>query len=464
MDRLGLGLGLVVPPGLVGVLGELEDRVDAYEIEPQTYWLPTGDIAHPWRPGYDVLDAVTGRGRPVLAHGVGAAVGGAGAPDPLAVGLFADGVRAAGAVLASEHLSFNRAAVGDEVIDTGLFLPPCPSEEGVERAIAAVIEHKAALGVPFSVETGVNYLRPRRDELPDAEIVARVAEGADCGILADLHNLWCNQRNGREHVLDALARLPLERVTEVHLAGGTTWNGWYLDGHSGLVADELVEITARVLPLLPNVEAVVFEIGAPHLWRIGLDALAEHLATLGRLVDEARRAPLRRPPNRPPRARPATAMDPERWEAALASAATGWPAPSGGAVIEDPAVPLLRHLVDSGRDSRVLGGARTTVRLLLLALGAANVDEVLACYRSCRVPALSGWDEASRFLDWLPLQALDVPRLQDAVALDQAGLAAARTGRAQRALLDGDPTEIIESLDRGVLPPAGRCRTLMLMA
>jgi hypothetical protein len=36
--------------------------------------------------------------------------------------------------------------------------------------------------VPIAVETGVNYLRPRPDELPDGEFVAQVVEAADCGI------------------------------------------------------------------------------------------------------------------------------------------------------------------------------------------------------------------------------------------------------------------------------------------
>jgi len=423
MERLGLGLGFVVPPGLVGILDELADRVDAYELEPQTYWLPTGDEAQPWSPQRDVLEVVVGRGRPILAHGVAAPVGGATGPDRLAVDLFAESVRSSGAVLASEHLSFNRAGMGGEAIDTGLFLPPCPTAAGVELAVAAAKRHKAAHSVPFSIETGVNYLQPRRDEIPDSELVARVAEGADCGILLDLHNLWCNQRNGREDVLGAVACLPLERVTEVHLAGGTTWGNWYLDGHSALVPDELVDLTALVLGWLPNVAAVVFEIGGPHLRRIGLDRLVEHLARLQRLVAGARAAPLRRPPRRPlrpgSRSRPET-MTPEQWEAALATAATGWPLPAGGAAIDDPAVALLRHLVASGRDGRVVSGARTTLRLLLLALGGGAVDQLLAGYRVCRPPALSGWDEAARFLGWVQAEPIEVSRLRDAVALDLA--------------------------------------------
>lgn len=463
MDRLDLGLGLVVAPAMVGLLDDLGDRVDAYEVEPQTYWVPTGDPGCPWRPHGDVLRDVTGRGRPIIAHGVGAPVGGASGPGGPALDHFVDAVRELGAVMATEHLSFNRAGTGEDAVDTGLFLPPCPTEAGVERAVAAVRAHQSRHRVPFGIETGVNYLRPLPGHLPDSEVVARVAEGAGCGILLDLHNLWCNERNGREPVADALARLPLERVTEVHLAGGTTWNGWYLDGHSGLVDGALLDIAARVLPMLANVRAVVFEIMPAHLWRIGLDPLLGHLERLQRLVVEARHAPLRRPPRRLPRLRPGPGPAPEHWESALAAAATGWPMPGGGE-LDDPAVPLLRHLVASGRDGRVVSAARTTMRLLLLALGAVPVDEILASYRASRPPALWGHDEAAQFLGWVLDQPIEVPRLHDAVTLDQAGLAAARTGRPQHGLLDGDPSEILECLARGVVPPPGRQRTAMLMA
>jgi len=54
--------------------------------------------------------------------------------------------------------------------------------------------------VPIAIETAVNYLRPRADELGDGEFVAAVAERADCGILLDLHNIYCNALNGRQSV------------------------------------------------------------------------------------------------------------------------------------------------------------------------------------------------------------------------------------------------------------------------
>jgi len=53
----------------------------------------------------------------------------------------------------------------------------------------------------------------------------QVVERADCEILLDLHNAWTNDRNGRQAISDFLMDIPLERVRELHLAGGVAEQG-----------------------------------------------------------------------------------------------------------------------------------------------------------------------------------------------------------------------------------------------
>src|SRR5204863_1075375 len=147
------------------------------------------------------------------------------APEPAELDLLKRTVDFFNPPWASDHLSFNHTAE----FATGFFLPPRQTMAGVEAAAAAISRLRAALQVPLAVETGVNYLRPRTDELPDGEFVARVIETADCGLLLDLHNVYCNSVNGRQPIEEFLDQLPLERVWEVHLAGGFEMDGFYLD-------------------------------------------------------------------------------------------------------------------------------------------------------------------------------------------------------------------------------------------
>ena len=420
-ERLDLGLGLVVAPELVDLLGELSGPLGCIEVEPQTLWWPTGDPDEPWRLDRAAADRLVASGLPVLAHGVSAPVGSSTPPDEPAVRAFAATVASVGAVHASEHLSFNAVGSGAARMDTGMFLPPCPTDAGVDRAVAAVRAHQARLDVPFAVETGVNYLRPRRGELPDSEVVSRVAERADCGVLLDLHNLWCNERNGRERVDEALARLPLERVVEVHVAGGVDLRGWYLDGHCDLVPPELLAITADVLPMLPNARAVVFEILPLHVGLLGIERVREHLGELARVVDAARRTPLRRPPATFDVLDGDLDTTPEAWEAALAAAATGWLVDPGVTPLRDPATRLLRTLVDAGRAGRVVRGAPRTFGLLRDDLDAAGLDDLMRRFTVARRPALFGADEARRFLDWI-VDELRTPEVRAAAESDRAAI------------------------------------------
>src|SRR5207302_10786943 len=104
-----------------------------------------------------------------------------------------------------------------------------------------------------------------RDELSDAQYFARVADAADCGILRDFHNLWVNQSNGRMRAADVLQAIPLDRVWEVHIAGGTHHNNYLLDAHSGAPPDEVWRMAESWIPRMPNLGALIFEISAEHV-------------------------------------------------------------------------------------------------------------------------------------------------------------------------------------------------------
>jgi hypothetical protein len=182
------------------------------------------------------------------------------------------------------------------------------------------------LGVPLAVETGVNYLRPRPDEMPDGEFMAAVAEQADCGILLDLHNVYANQYNGRQTVAQFLSQLPLDRVWEIHLAGGFEMEGFWLDAHSGAIPEPLLQISREVIPQLPNLKAVIFEIFASFLPHVGLDAVRQEVIQLRDLWDLRNTGTRSSTAARTPSATPAGPKDgiaPRDWENALGRLVVG---------------------------------------------------------------------------------------------------------------------------------------------
>ncbi|MFD0574038.1 DUF692 family multinuclear iron-containing protein [Kitasatospora gansuensis] len=380
MRRLGVGLTYV--RGLERLLEECGDRLDVVEIEPQTFWRsrPDGTVATDDEALRRLADLPGAR----LLHSIGNPVGGSVLPDAEHTRLLGELAEQLAVPWVSEHLAFNRVG-GAEGFRTGFMLPPRQTPAGVRRSVRSVRAMAEALPVPFAVELGTNYLRPRADELGDGAFAARVAEQADCGLLLDLHNVLANERNGRCTVDELLAELPLDRVWEVHLAGGFEHRGYWLDAHSGLPDEDLIRLAERVLPRLPALRAVLFEVtasAAPGLEAGAVRELTDRLRELWPVVTAAAPVPLR-PPDPV-----AGGAAPEEWEAALGGLAVGREPRTAleRELAADPAIDLLRELILEFRAGALAGTLVHTVRLLLLTLGEAGVRELIAGYARQRTP------------------------------------------------------------------------------
>ena len=94
--------------------------------------------------------------------------------------------------------------------------------------------------------------------MSEAEFVRAVVEEADAGLLLDLENVHANARNHGYDPIDYLESLPLERVVEVHLAGGVVHGGQYVDSHTRPVPEESWALLEWLAPRTP-VRAVIIE-------------------------------------------------------------------------------------------------------------------------------------------------------------------------------------------------------------
>jgi uncharacterized protein (UPF0276 family) len=334
----------------------------------------------------------------------------------------------------SEHLSFTRfvPASGLPPIVAGFMLPPRHSSAGVVLAAANIAQYRAGLGnIPLAIETPVSYLPPLPGELPDGEFVTSAAEAADCGILLDLHNVLCNARNGRQNVAAFLDALPLERVWEIHLAGGESEAGFWLDSHSGLAERELIEIAAALIPRLPRLRAMIFEIMPERVPEVGLAGIARQLGVLRDLWET--RASACQPRTRPGSGAPAAAspLDPESWASLLGAAVTGRASPPGAKVDAAwwdscaPALELYRGMIAEVRASAVAMAAPRVTRLLLQEHGGAGTRLLLAEFWRDQPQGYTMADEARAFLRFLGETDPALPGLDHAAAEDMAILSGA---------------------------------------
>ena len=449
-----LGVGITYSSAIEPLLDRHADLVDVIEIEPQTTWLETQSNSAPYRIIDQVIEHIIELPFRKIVHSIGVPVGGTVPPESTQLTLLQQTIRQLDAPWVSEHLSFN--ATPD--FRTGFFLPPRQTQKGVETAVAAIKTLKQTLHTPIAVETGVNYLRPRQDEMSDGAFVAAVVENASCGLLLDIHNIYANELNGRQSVDDFVAEIPLERVWEVHVAGGFEMEGYWLDAHSGAIPDPLFEKAKRIVAALPNLKAIIFEIYPAFVPVAGFDLIRMQLERLHELWRYRSQEPRRRPAQRwtsckgtPVRG---DQVSPDEWERALGSLVIGRE-PDGALSQElavDPGVALVNRLALEFRASMIVNLLRRTSRLMMLALGQDVFLTILRDYWAKVPPRMFACSEAEAFADYLEALDLKVPQLAEILKFERAVLATLVNDQPRVVDFEMDPIPMLLALAEGHLP------------
>lgn len=463
--RCGLGIGVTYSGDLDPFVRENRDLVDFLELEPQTISLADPD-------GYRVdepsLERIRSHDLPIVLHSVGCPVGGSIAPDPEQAALVRDLAERLRAPWVSEHLSFNRATHpdGEGTAFAGMMLPPRQTSAGVEAAAASIRAAARGFGRPLAVETGVNYLCPREDELGDGEFVAAVATAAGCGILLDVHNVWTNASNGRQPVQQFLAALPLEKVWELHVAGGTERQGYWLDSHAGPAPEAVTQIARDLIPELVGLQAVTFEILPAWLQRSNAEVITRQLEDLQRSWRERERrtsgsgySPWARDPRpveggevSPSRADPGS--DVQRWERSLVALVTQAPSEEADpfGLAADPGIDLLAGLVKDSRVAMITQNLRLTCRLLLLTRGEPRL-RALFDEHCCRWPPQAfAFQEADSFGAFLWSHLEELPYLSEVLAFERAVMATLVDEQPRTVAFEHDPMAVLRALGGGILP------------
>jgi len=443
-----LGVGIVYTADLEPLIESDPSLFDVLEIEPQTVWLERYD-----RPGEiivrpDVNEHIAALPGRKLIHSIGTPVGGSVPGTDAQLPHLRQAVEQYNAPWASEHLAFNLTP--DHF--TGFFLPPRQTEQGLEIYTAAIRRLQDALGVPIAFETGVNYLRPRPDEISDGEFAAELAHRAGCGILLDLHNVYANEWNGRQKVKDFVAQLPPERVWEIHLAGGFEMSGYWLDAHSGPVPPALFELSKEIIPNLPNLKAIVFEVFASFLPRFGLDQVRAEVEKLRELW--ALRGSRPAPSGGVRTDWPGAGTAVEDWERALGGLVVGRASdlPVALDLAEDPGVALIRQLIHEFRASMVVQVYRLSSRLMMLALSPDVFRAILEDFWKHEPPRQYAASEAEAFMAYLKSKNLRLPQLAKVMEFEKAAMDTLMDGRARVVRFPADPFPMLRALAEGRLP------------
>ena len=235
---VGLGLRSTFLPEVDQ--GAADGRVPFWEICPENYVERGGGREH--RIGR------IGERFPLVGHGLTLSLGGV---DPLNT-TFLAALREflaerISAPWYSDHLCFT-GTDGRALHD----LLPIPWTTASARRVAArVREVSERIGRPMLVENISYYMPYASTPLDEVDFVVEVLERADCGLLLDVNNIFVNAQNHGFDPFAWLAKIPLDRVVQLHIAGHEFWDDakqdLIIDTHGAPVRVEVEDLLAWVI-------------------------------------------------------------------------------------------------------------------------------------------------------------------------------------------------------------------------
>jgi len=227
-----LGVGLGFRRDLADALARrLPDEIEWIEVAPENY---AGSGGHLRRRLEEARDRY-----PVVAHGLSLSIGSTDPLDRAHVARVRRFLRETGARWFTDHLCFTSHG-GVQMHD----LLPLPfTREAVRHVTRRARAVADALEVPFGLEN-VSYYTPfGRPEMDEATFLTEVLEGADCGLLLDVNNVYVNSVNHGFDPRAFIERLPLGRVMQIHVAGHTVEApDLIVDTHGEPIADPVYEL------------------------------------------------------------------------------------------------------------------------------------------------------------------------------------------------------------------------------
>jgi uncharacterized protein len=264
---VGLGLRRELLDELLELLDEGDPRLQAisfFELSPENFMRRGGFMPA-------AVDRVRAR-FPILSHGLMMSAGGV---DPFDDAYFAELRRylaRIGAPFHSDHLSFS--GTGGNILHD---LLPVPLSSASARHVAArAREARDRLEMPFALENVTHYLVPGEATLDEADFIADVLDTSDAGLLLDVNNVYVNATNYGFDAVAFMAKLPLRRVVEIHVAGHERFaeDDLLIDTHGAPVIAPVLDLltwaVARTGPVpvllerdhnVPGMDALLADLG-----------------------------------------------------------------------------------------------------------------------------------------------------------------------------------------------------------
>lgn len=180
--------------------------------------------------------------RPVIPHSLAMSVGSE--LDPRYLAQVKEIVDLCGNPWYSDHLCFTRA----DGVATGHLMTLPWNEESLEVVARNVKEVMRVIGPEFALENISNPFVWPTSTMSEAEFLNEIVRRTGCHLLLDVENVRVNSENHGFDPHKFIASLPLERIVQVHVAGGVNPDGTFtMDTHSAPVSKRTWDLLAYLV-------------------------------------------------------------------------------------------------------------------------------------------------------------------------------------------------------------------------
>lgn len=193
---------------------------------------------------------------PCVAHGLSLSIGTVAEPNKAYLSESRRFIEEHGLNVFSEHLAYHSV----DGHDLTMFLAMPFEEISIQWLKQNYYATRRAMGRPFALENVTYHFPVPRSSLSEADFLRRLTEETDCTLLLDVTNVFNNSHNHGYDPLEFFDRLPMERVSQMHLAGGHQLpDGTWEDSHSSPVMDPVWPIFEEAIQRATNARIVILE-------------------------------------------------------------------------------------------------------------------------------------------------------------------------------------------------------------
>ena len=278
-----LGVGLSYQPGLRDAIRDADALLGFLEISPDILCreqIVQGRRMLAFQPA--LLDEALrwSEAYPTVVHGLGLSIGSACEWNQDYLRILDQFSQHCPMAWHSEHLGYLQiTAPNGDMLHSGVQLPMPFTEEALELLVPRIKALIERFERPFLIENTTHYLTglPASAGLDEIAFLNELSWRSGCGLLFDVHNFYCNAVNFGFDAKEALAKLDMQRVQEIHVAGGASSQGYVMDVHSDVVPEQVWSLLEWMVPQTINLGGIVYELLEQALHVVGHDGIKAQL-------------------------------------------------------------------------------------------------------------------------------------------------------------------------------------------